>query len=138
MNLGLRNMQMSRAAVPPIRMRPLNAPSGPAPRVSAASDASRDPSSDPRAQSFAGDLHVVERHLDASRELLSLLVPLAGYHEHIAVLSQSHGPLYGRPAIDLGCHRRSTRWACRGRGPPHDLGDDRFWVLRAGVIRGDK
>ena len=83
------------------------------------------------AQRLARHRHVVERLLAAARELLALLVPLAGDHHHVARLGQRHR------AVDrsAGGRRRARRSRPRAR---QDLGDDRLRVLGARVVGGDE
>src|SRR6185437_10155381 len=135
MNFGLRKMQMSRAAVPPIRMRPINRSPHPSqtarlPRshlwAQSAAGLSRGPSADPCTQRFARDGDVVEWHLDATGELLALLMALACDHEDVAALRECHRSLDRGTTIDLGRHRRSAGRTGSPTRTVHDLGDDRL------------
>ena len=73
---------------------------------------SRRPRSE-RSAPRAATVDVVERQLAPVRELLALLVALAGDHHHVARLRQRDRPLDRRPAIDLDVRPRAVARATR-------------------------
>src|SRR2546423_14146951 len=73
---------------------------------------------------------VVEGDLVAVRELLALLVALAGDDDDVAVGGQPDGLLDRRAPVDLDAHVLAL-------DPRDDLGDDRLRVLGARVVAGD-
>ena len=83
----------------------------------------------PVPQRLARDRDVVEGHLAPARELLALLVALAGDHHHVAGTRLVHRPRDRRAAVD-----QPRRVLPRAR---QDLADDRLGILRARVVGGD-
>src|SRR3954470_11127091 len=73
---------------------------------------------------------VVERDLAAARELLALLMALAGDDDDIAVGGQADRLLDGRAPVDLDAQ-------VVARDPGDDLRDDRLRILGARVVAGD-
>src|SRR5687767_13938756 len=107
MNFGERKTQISSDAVPAIRTSPI-------------------------AQRLARDRDVVERLLAPARELLALLVALAGNDDHVAGLRQPHRAVDAGAAVGILLDVRAAP------GPREDLADDRLRVLRARVVGGDE
>src|SRR3954469_19503128 len=73
---------------------------------------------------------VVERDLAPARELLALLVALAGDDDDIAVGGQADRLLDGGAPVDLDVQ-------VVARDPGDDLRDDRLRILGARVVAGD-
>ncbi len=82
-------------------------------------------------QLLLGHLAIVERDLPPARELLSLLVTLAGDDDGVARVPPPRARARSRPA---GPARPRPR---RFGDPGQDLGDDRLRLLRARVVGGD-
>ena len=90
-----------------------------------------------RPKRLAGDLAVVERHLAAVLELLSLLVALAGDETDVARLASSTARSIALAAVGLDLQRRRAPARSAASAPSTIVRDDRVRVLGARVVRGD-